>query len=102
MALPVLGLDRALHHLTVEPDHEHEPGQVEEQLHRLQDLEGAGGQAAVEVVHEDHDPLLARADELGQRALQGGEAGVVERLRLGRGGLVGLLLPARHDLAGVQ
>ena len=81
----VLRFDRPFDHALVEPHDEDEALQVEEELHRLEHLERALGEAAVEIVDEDDDPPFLALEELLERRLELGKAGEVERRRpLGR------------------
>ena len=48
--------DRAVDDALVQADDEDEARKVEEELHRFEDVEGIGREAAVQVVDEDHDP----------------------------------------------
>ena len=62
-------------------DEDGKPGKVEEELHRLEDVEGISREAAVQVVDEDHDPGHPGVGEVFECGLQFAERSDVERFR---------------------
>jgi hypothetical protein len=76
--------NRAIDNVLIEADNEHESGQVEEQFHGLENLEGAGRQAAVKIIDKYHDARCASGGELLKSTLQFPEGRDIQGLRVCR------------------